>query len=99
MQGKKLFVGNLKYSVTSEDLEELFSPFGEVIEAKVIEGRGFGFIEMSDPTEAEKAKEDLNGTDFSGRTLNIDEAHPPRSRDRGGRGGGSGGGGGGYQRY
>lgn len=83
MQGKKLFVGNLKYSVTSGELEDLFSKYGEVVEAKVIEGRGFGFVEMSDQSEAEKAKEELNGTDFVGRTLNIDEARPPRSRDRG----------------
>ncbi|MBN1574589.1 MAG: RNA-binding protein [Deltaproteobacteria bacterium] len=83
MQGKKLFVGNLKYSVTAGELEDLFSKYGEVVEAKVIEGRGFGFVEMSDQSEAEKAKEELNGTDFVGRTLNIDEARPPRSRDRG----------------
>lgn len=82
MQGKKLFVGNLKYSVTSEELENLFSEYGEVVEAKVIEGRGFGFVEMSDQSEAEKAKEELDGKDFVGRTLNIDEARPPRSRDR-----------------
>jgi len=88
MQGKKLFVGNLKYSVTADELEDLFSKYGEVVEAKVIEGRGFGFVEMSDQSEAEKAKEELNGTDFVGRTLNIDEARPPRSRDRGRGGGG-----------
>jgi RNA recognition motif-containing protein len=82
MQGKKLFVGNLKYSVTAEELENLFSEYGEVVEAKVIEGRGFGFVEMSDQSEAEKAKEELDGKDFAGRTLNIDEARPPRSRDR-----------------
>ena len=94
MQGKKLFVGNLKYSVTSEELTDLFASHGEVVEVRVIEGKGFGFVEMSSQTEAEQAKDALNGTDFSGRTLNIDEAKPPRSRDQ--RRGGGGGGGGRY---
>ena len=94
MQGSKLFVGNLSYSVTTEELAELFSSYGEVKEAKVIEGKGFGFVEMSSQMEAEKAKEELNGKDFSGRTLNVDEARPPRSRDQR-----RGGGGGGYRSY
>lgn len=81
MQGSRLFVGNLSYSVTNEDLSGLFTTYGEVVEAKVIEGKGFGFVEMSSQSEAEKAKEGLNGTDFSGRSLNVDEAKPPRSRD------------------
>jgi len=85
MQGSKLFVGNLNYSVTSEDLTELFSNHGEVVEAKVIEGKGFAFVEMSDSSEAEAAKEALHDTDFKGRNLNVDEAKPPRKReDRGG---------------
>jgi RNA recognition motif-containing protein len=84
MQGSKLFVGNLSYSVTSDELADLFSEYGEVIEAKVIERKGFGFVEMSSQAEAEEAKEALNGTDFVGRTLNIDEARPPRSRNQGG---------------
>ena len=82
MQENKLFVGNLTYSVTAEELNELFSSYGEVIEAKVIEGKGFGFVEMSSKTEAEEAKEALNGKDFSGRSLNVDAAKPPRSRDQ-----------------
>jgi len=85
MQGSKLFVGNLNYSVTSEDLTALFSNHGEVVEAKVIEGKGFAFVEMSDSSEAEAAKEALHDTDFKGRNLNVDEAKPPRKReDRGG---------------
>ena len=89
MQGSKLYVGNLKYSVTSEELRELFSNHGEVKEINIIEGRGFGFVEMSDTAEAEKAREALNGTDFQGRTLRIDEARPPRDKEnRGGYGGG-----------
>jgi len=82
MQENKLFVGNLSYSVTAEELNELFSSYGEVKEAKVIEGKGFGFVEMSSKTEAEEAKEGLNGKDFSGRSLNVDAAKPPRNRDQ-----------------
>ena len=85
MQGKKLYVGNFSYSVSKEDLEKLFSTYGEVTEVNVIEGRGFGFVEMSEPSDAEKAKEALNGSDYKGRTLRVDEARPPRDR-RPGRG-------------
>ncbi|GAB4304863.1 MAG: hypothetical protein Kow0090_20530 [Myxococcota bacterium] len=80
MQGSKLYVGNLNYSVTQEELEELFASYGEVKEVKIIEGKGFGFVEMAGAPEAEKAKEALNGTDFKGRTLRVDEARPPRDR-------------------
>lgn len=80
MQGSKLYVGNLSYSVTNEHLKELFSNHGEVKQINIIEGRGFGFVEMSSPEEAEKAKEALNGTDLEGRTLKVDEARPPRER-------------------
>jgi len=80
MQGKKLFVGNLTYSVTSEELGELFASYGEVVEAKVIEGKGFGFVEMASQEEAVAAKDALHGTEFVGRTLNVDEARPPRNR-------------------
>ena len=80
MQGSKLYVGNFSYSVTKEELEELFSQYGEVKEVNVIEGRGFGFVEMSNPNEAQKAKEALNGSDHKGRTLKVDEARPPRAR-------------------
>jgi RNA recognition motif-containing protein len=80
MQGSKLYVGNLDYSATNEQLEELFSKYGKVNQVDIIPGRGFGFVEMSDPSEAEKAKEELDGTDFAGRTLRIDEARPRRER-------------------
>ncbi len=82
MQGNKLYVGNLSYSVTSEQLEELFSNHGEVRQVNIIEGKGFGFVEMSNASEAEKAKEALDGTEFSGRTLRVDEARPPKTRPR-----------------
>jgi RNA recognition motif-containing protein len=80
MQGSKLYVGNLSYSVTEEQLQELFSSHGEVKQVNVIEGRGFGFVEMSNQAEAEKAKQALDGSDFKGRTLRVDEARPPREK-------------------
>jgi RNA recognition motif-containing protein len=64
MQGSKLYVGNLNYSVVNDDLQELFSNYGLVEEVKVIEGKGFGFVEMSTQAEAEKAKEALSGFDL-----------------------------------
>jgi len=82
MQGSKLYVGNLSYAVTNEQLEELFSNHGEVKQVNIIEGRGFGFVEMSNSSEAEKAKEALDGSDFQGRTLKVDEARPPKSKER-----------------
>jgi len=80
MQGSKLYVGNLSYSVTNKQLEELFSKHGKVQSANVIGDKGFGFVELSDNAEAEKAKEALNGTDFEGRTLKVDEALPQKPR-------------------
>ena len=88
MQGNSLYVGNLGYSVTEEQLRELFSDYGEVRQVRMIPGRDFGFVEMSSSSEAEAAKTALNGSDFEGRTLKVDEARPPRS-----------GGSGGYRRY
>lgn len=86
MLGSKLYIGNLNYSVTNEQLEELFASYGEVKQVNIIEGRGFGFVEMSSPLEAEKAKEGLDGSDYKGLTLKIDEARPPRKKQQ--RGGG-----------
>jgi RNA recognition motif-containing protein len=91
MQGSRLYVGNLGYDVTNSELEQLFASYGTVKEVNVVEGKGFGFVEMSSSAEAEKAKEGLDSTDFKGRTLKVDEARP--KRDRGDRGGG------GYRRY
>ncbi|MEW5924513.1 MAG: RNA-binding protein [Candidatus Zixiibacteriota bacterium] len=82
MQGSKLYVGNLRYSTTVEELTELFSKYGEVKNINIVEGRGFGFVEMSSAEEAEKAKEALNGSDYNGRTMRIDEARPPRAGQR-----------------
>jgi RNA recognition motif-containing protein len=82
MQSSRLYVGNLKYGVTSEQLTELFSGYGEVKYAKVIEGKGFGFVEMGTTEEAENARNALNGQEFAGRTLKIDEARPRETRER-----------------
>ena len=83
MQGSKLYVGNLGYSVSKQELEQLFAEYGQVTEVRIIEGKGFGFVEMSNPSEAEKAKEALDGSDFKGFTLKVDEARPPRKRQGG----------------
>jgi RNA recognition motif-containing protein len=80
MQGSKLYVGNFSYSIDDSQLEKLFSPFGEVKSVNIIGNRGFGFVEMANTEEAEKAREALDGSEFEGRTLKVDEAHPQRSR-------------------
>ena len=101
--GKKLYVGNLSYNVTSSDLEQLFTSHGQVQSAEVISDRatgrskGFGFVEMSSDEEAQAAIAALNGTEHDGRNLTVNEAKPKEDRPRGGGyGGGGGGGRGGY---
>jgi RNA recognition motif-containing protein len=104
--GKKLYVGNLTYNVNESDLEALFTPFGSVQSAQVIVDRdtnrskGFGFVEMGSDAEAQAAIQGLNGHDYDGRNLTVNEAKPREERGggggRGGYGGGGGGGGGGY---
>jgi RNA recognition motif-containing protein len=76
MQGTKLYVGNLNYSVTNEDLSTLFSQHGQVESVNVIEGKGFAFVEMGNQAEAETAKEKLDGYEFKGRSLRVNEAKP-----------------------
>ena len=80
----KLYVGNLNYSVTTEDLQGLFSEYGEITEVKVIEGKGFGFVEMATQAAAENAKKELNGSQLKGRTLKVNDARPPSKQKRGG---------------
>jgi cold-inducible RNA-binding protein len=103
--GKKLYVGNLTYNVNESDLEALFTPFGSVQSAQVIVDRdtnrskGFGFVEMGSDAEAQAAIQGLNGHDYDGRNLTVNEAKPREERGGGGGGGGRGGyggGGGGY---
>src|SRR5437588_4138872 len=97
---KNIYVGNLTWDATADDLLALFQEHGAVARAQVItdretgRSRGFGFVEMDDDTEAQKAIETLNGTNFRGRPLTVNEARP--REDRGGGGGSRGGGGGGY---
>jgi RNA recognition motif-containing protein len=95
--GKKLYVGNLSYSVDSSALEQLFGAHGQVVSAQIINDRdtgrskGFGFVEMSNDSEAAAAIAALNGQQHDGRALTVNEARP--REDRGPRGGGGGGGG------
>ena len=98
---KKLYVGNLPYSTTDNDLRDMFAGVGEVASATIImdkmsgRSKGFGFVEMSSDEEAQKAVETMNGKDFGGRTLTVNEARPMEDRPRRDfRGGGSNGGGG-----
>jgi len=84
--GKKLYVGNLPYSVTDESLNQIFSEVGEVVSAKVItyrdtgRSKGFGFIEMASDDLALQAIEKMNGTELEGRPLKVNEARPMESR-------------------
>ena len=93
----KLYVGNLSYSTTSEQLKEVFSQAGEVVSATVLSdkmtgrSRGFGFVEMADDAGAQKAIETFNGYKLDDRELTVNEARPMTERPRGG-GGGFGGG-------
>lgn len=89
---KKLFVGSLPYSTTSDDLGQLFAQAGNVTSATVISDRmtgrskGFGFVEMSSDEEAQKAIDTLNGKDMGGRAITVSEARPMAPREnRGGR--------------
>ncbi len=100
--GKKLYVGNLGYSVTETELQQLFAPHGTIESIQVIMDRdsgrskGFGFVEMSSNSEADAAINALNGQDHDGRALTVNEAKPRESRSPSGSGGRGGYGGGGY---
>ena len=99
--GNKLYVGNLSFKSSDEDIKELFSQAGEVTSVKIItdtysgQSRGFGFVEMATDAEAQKAIELFNGKDHLGRALTVNEAKPQQKREGGGGGGGRGGYGGG----
>jgi len=107
--GKKLYVGNLAFSVSDSDLQELFSAHGSILSAQVImdrdtgQSKGFGFVEMSSDGEAQAAIAALDGKDHGGRALKVNEAKPKENRSGGGGGGrggyGGGGGGGGRGGY
>lgn len=105
----KLFVGNLDFKVTENDLHDAFAAFGTVVETNLVTDRatgrprGFAFVTMSSPEEAQKAIDGLNGKDMGGRALNVNIARPREERPGGGGGGGGGrrgyGGGGGRGGY
>ena len=94
---QKLYVGGLPYSVTDSQLEEIFAGHGTVESARVIadkftaQSRGFGFVEMSSGEEGQRAIDALNGKEFQGRTLTVNEARPQERRSGFGNGGGGGG--------
>ncbi len=110
----KLFVGNLSFNTTENDLQDAFAAFGTVVEANLMmdrmsgKPRGFAFVTMSSPDEAQKAIEGMNGKEVDGRALTVNVARPREERPSGGGGGGGGrreygggggGGGGGRGRY
>lgn len=90
----KLFVGGLPFSVTSQQLEELFAQYGQIQSAQVItdrytnQSRGFAFVEMADDKEAQEAVKALDGSDLEGRKINVSVARPKEERSTGGFGGG-----------
>jgi len=106
-----IYVGNLSYQMTEDELRQAFEEFGEVESARIITDRdsgrskGFGFVEMTSESEADVAIEALNGKEIGGRTVTVNKARPRTERTGGGGGGaggarrGSGGAGGGYNRY
>lgn len=88
-----IYVGNLSYNVTEDALRDLFSNFGSVESVKIVndtysgKSKGFGFVEMSNKDEAQKAIDNLNGSDFEGRTMKVNEARPREERSSQGGGG------------
>jgi RNA recognition motif-containing protein len=97
---KNIYVGNLDFSTSDQDVRALFEPFGQVDNVNLIrdqfsgQPRGFGFVEMSDDAAAEKAIQQLNGQQLGNRNITVNEARPKAARSGGGGGGGFGGGGG-----
>lgn len=87
---KKLYVGNLPFSFTPDQLREMFEPFGKVLSARIIsdkftgQSKGFGFVEMADDEEAQAARQKLNGSSAGSRRIVVDEARPSERRGPGG---------------
>ena len=100
-----IYVGNLSYDATEEDIRQAFAQYGEVANVNVImdretgRPRGFAFVEMPNESEAKEAIENLNETEIAGRAVIVNEARPKQDRPRGGGGGRRGGGGGGQGRW
>ena len=91
---KNIFVGNLSFNTSEDELRQLFEPFGQVDRVSILtdretgRSRGFGFVEMSNSEEGDKAIAGLNGSQFGGRAINVNEARPKAEGARGGGGGG-----------
>jgi cold-inducible RNA-binding protein len=107
---KNIFVGNLSFGTTEESVRSLFEAYGTIDRVSIVtdretgQARGFGFVEMSNNTEGDRAIAELNGRELDGRAINVNEARPKEDRgggggNRGGGRGGSGGGGGGRNRW
>ena len=85
-----IYVGNLSYQTTEDELRDLFAEFGDVVSAKLIvdkftgQSKGFGFVEMSNNSEAQKAMDELNSRDVNGRSITVNQARPRQERSRGG---------------
>ena len=100
-----IYVGNLSYDTTEEDIRQVFAQHGEVASVNIVtyretgRSRGFAFVEMPDGAEAKKAIDNLNETEIAGRSVLVSEARPKQDRPRGGGGGRRGGGGGGRGRW
>jgi RNA recognition motif-containing protein len=91
-QNQKLYVGSLPYKTTEDQLHQLFSQYGTVVSVKIVtdrvtgQSKGFGFVEMASPDEAQKAIENVNGSQFENRSLIVSVARPPSAREEGGGG-------------
>ena len=89
---KNIFVGNLSFNTSEDELRQIFETYGQVERVSILtdretgRSRGFGFVEMTNPEEGEKAITGLNGSQFGGRTINVNEARPKTDRPSGGRG-------------
>jgi RNA recognition motif-containing protein len=82
MVSHKLYVSNIKHSMTAQDLRDLFSGFGELKGVQVVRGRGFGFVTFATPEQAEQAKKSLSGREFEGKTLHIEDAKPVKQNEK-----------------
>jgi RNA recognition motif-containing protein len=85
MSLSKLYIGNLNYRTTEDALKQLFAQHGEVTSVNILQGRGFGFVEMATPEAAQNAKGRLNGSEFDGRKLIVNDARPQVGRPGGDR--------------
>jgi RNA recognition motif-containing protein len=82
MSFQKLYVGNLNYKTTEDTLKSLFAQYGEVTSVNILQGRGFGFVEMATSESAQEAKTKLNGSEFDGRKIIVNDARPRTERPR-----------------